>query len=57
MIEALAKEIRQTIEHITGRKKSTPERKFHKHDEYLSYGMSSSDFSEALKDTDPVFSN
>ncbi len=57
MIETLAKEIRQTIEHITGRKKSTPERKFHKHDEYLSYGMSSSDFSEALKDTDPVFSN
>jgi 3-methyladenine DNA glycosylase AlkD len=50
MIDALAEEIRSQIEQRTGRREPRPDRQFHKHDEYLTYGMSAKDFRSLIKD-------
>ncbi|NIM12153.1 MAG: hypothetical protein GTO45_08580 [Candidatus Aminicenantes bacterium] len=55
MIERLAADIRQAIETVTGCHHPKPERRFHKHSEYLSYGLKVSDFRKMLKEFRPRF--
>ena len=55
MIEKWVAEIHQAIKDITGRANPVPDRQFHKHDEYLSYGLKASEFREMLKEIRPRF--
>ena len=55
MIESIAEDILRQIVQLTGHREPVPERKFHKHDEYLSYGMSAADFRKLLQDFRPRF--
>ena len=48
-------DIRRFIESVTGRQDPQPDRKYHKHDEYLSYGLKASEFREILKPFRPRF--
>jgi 3-methyladenine DNA glycosylase AlkD len=55
MIETLAIDIRRAIETVTGCRHPKPERRFHKHDEYLSYGLPTPDFHKMMKEFRPRF--
>jgi 3-methyladenine DNA glycosylase AlkD len=55
MIETLATDIRQAIETVTGCRHPVPERRFHKHDEYLSYGLPTPEFHKMMKVFRPRF--
>ena len=48
-------EIHKAIKNKTGRQKPVPDRQYHKHDEYLSYGLKASEFREMLKEFHPRF--
>ena len=43
------------MQKITGCRVALADRKFHKHDEYLSYGLSASEFRDLLKEFNPRF--
>ncbi|UCE39917.1 MAG: DNA alkylation repair protein [Candidatus Aminicenantes bacterium] len=55
MSEILAADLHQAIKDATGRHHPVPDRHFHKHDEYLSYGLKASDFREIIKEFHPQF--
>lgn len=55
MIETLATDIRQAIESVTNCRHPKPERRFHKHSEYLTYGLKTSEFRKMLKEFRPRF--
>jgi len=55
MIEKLIGDLRRAIENTTGRSHPAADRRFHKHDEYLSYGLKTSDFRQILKALLPHF--
>ena len=55
MYEALIADLHKAIKNITGRDHPVADRDFHKHDEYLSFGLKASDFRELLKDFLPQF--
>ncbi len=55
MSEKLIADIHQAIKDITGRHDPIPDRQFHKHNEYLSYGLKASEFRQLLKDFLPLF--
>jgi len=55
MSENLIHDVHQVIKKTTGRQKPKPDLKFHKHDEYLSYGLKASEFREILKEFRPRF--
>lgn len=55
MNEEFVNELRRAIENTTGCRKPQPNRKYHKHDEYLSYGLGASAFREILKPFRPRF--
>ena len=44
MSEALLADIRKAIADAAGRREPQPERMFHKHDQYLSYGLKAAEF-------------
>ena len=55
MSKKLIAGLHQTIKNITGRDHPMADRKFHKHHEYLSYGLTASEFRMLLKDFQPQF--
>jgi 3-methyladenine DNA glycosylase AlkD len=48
-------DLHKAIQKITGRRVAAADRKFHKHDEYLSYGLSAPEFRELMKEFSPRF--
>ena len=55
MSEKLITDLHQAIKNIMGRHHPISDRQFHKHDEYLSYGLKASEFREMLKEFRPQF--
>lgn len=55
MTETLIINIHQAIKNISGRHHPRPDRKFHKHDDYLSYGLKASEFRKIMKEFQPQF--
>ena len=55
MSETLIADIRQAIRNMTGRDNPIVDRSYHKHDEYLSYGLKASEFRTILKEFRPQF--
>jgi 3-methyladenine DNA glycosylase AlkD len=55
MSKKLISDFHRAIKNKTGHDRPVPDRKFHKHDEYLSYGLKASDFREIMKDFHPRF--
>jgi 3-methyladenine DNA glycosylase AlkD len=55
MSEKLIADLHQAIKNTTGRHLPVPDTKFHKHDEYLSYGLKASEFRKILKEFRPQF--
>jgi 3-methyladenine DNA glycosylase AlkD len=55
MSEILMADLRQVIETVTGCRHPKPDRKFHKHNEYLCYGLKATDFRKILKEFQPRF--
>jgi hypothetical protein len=55
MIEKLIADIHRAIKNTTGRNYPVPDRGFHRHDEYLSYGLKASEFRMIMKDFCPRF--
>jgi 3-methyladenine DNA glycosylase AlkD len=55
MCERLIADLHRAIKTTTGRDYPVADRKFHKHDEYLSYGLKASEFRMLLKDFQPRF--
>ncbi|MDH5405643.1 MAG: DNA alkylation repair protein [Candidatus Aminicenantes bacterium] len=55
MSEVLLADLRRAIEGAADCHQPTPERRFHKHDEYLSYGLKTADFRNVLKEFRPRF--
>jgi len=55
MIETIITELRRRIEEITGCRKPKPERRFHKHDQYISYSLKTADFRKLMKEFRPRF--
>ena len=55
MSKKLIADLHQAIKNKTGRDHPVPDRKYHRHDEYLSYGLKASDFREMLKEYHPQF--
>ncbi len=53
--DELIADLRETIEAASDSGQPEPERRFHKHDEYLSYGLKTADFREILKKFRPRF--
>ena len=53
MSEKLIADLHQAIKKNTGRHHPISDRKFHKHDEYLSYGLKASEFRKILKEFRP----
>jgi 3-methyladenine DNA glycosylase AlkD len=51
--EKLIADLHQAMQKITGRSVALADRKFHKHDEYLSYGLTASQFRALLKEFSP----
>lgn len=52
-MEKLKTDIHQAIRDVTGRKEAVPDRQFHKHDEYVSYGLKASEFRQMMKEFRP----
>ncbi len=55
MIEAIITDLRRAIVDITGCRTPKPERRFHKHDQYLSYSLKTPDFHRLMKEFRPRF--
>lgn len=55
MSEKLIADLHQAIKNMTGRHHPISDRKFHKHDEYLSYGLKASEFRNIMKEFRPQF--
>ncbi len=55
MIEAIIADLRRAIEDVTGCRKPKPERRFHKHDQYISYSLKTPDFHKLMKEFQPRF--
>jgi 3-methyladenine DNA glycosylase AlkD len=55
MEKSLLADIRRAIETMTNCRHPQPERRFHKHDEYLSYGLRTPDFHRMMKTFRPRF--
>ena len=55
MSETLIADLRQAIETVTGCRHPKPDRKFHKHDEYVCYGLGAADGRRILKEFRPRF--
>jgi 3-methyladenine DNA glycosylase AlkD len=55
MNKKLISDLHQAIKNKTGRYQPLPDRKFHKHDEYMSYGLNASDFRQIMKVFRPRF--
>jgi len=55
MIETIITELRRAIEEITNCRKPKPERRFHKHDRYLSYSLKTPDFHRLMRKFRPRF--
>jgi hypothetical protein len=55
MIEAIITDLQRAIEELTNRQKPEPERRFHKHDQYLSYSLKTPDFHRLMKEFRPRF--
>ena len=55
MIESIINGLRGEIENITGCRKPAPERRFHKHDRYISYSLKTADFHRLMKEFRPRF--
>jgi len=53
MNEKLIVDLHQAIKNTTGRHHPVPDRQFHKHDEYLSYGLKASEFRKIMKEFRP----
>ncbi len=51
--EKLIADIYQAIKNITSRSHPIPDRNYHKHEEYLSYGLTASEFRQMLKEFRP----
>lgn len=51
----LISELHQAIKNTTGHHHPVPDRKFHKHDEYISYGLKASQFRKILNEFLPQF--
>jgi 3-methyladenine DNA glycosylase AlkD len=54
-MEKLIADIRHTIKTMSGRNEPAPDRQFHKHDEYLSYGLKAPEFRQIMKEFYPRF--
>lgn len=50
MIDKIIDDLHQTIQRTTGCRHPVPDLKFHKHDEYISYGLTASQFRDMLKE-------
>jgi 3-methyladenine DNA glycosylase AlkD len=50
MMETLVTDILQAIKTVTGCRHPKPERRFHKHDEYLTYGLPTPEFHKMMKE-------
>lgn len=55
MRKKLIADIHGAIKTTTGRDHPVPDRDFHKHDEYLSYGLKASEFRKIMKEFRPQF--
>lgn len=55
MTESIIRELRRAIEDITGCRKPVPERRYHKHDQYISYSLKAADFHKLMKEFRPRF--
>lgn len=55
MHKKLIFDLHRAIRNKTGRDRPVPDRKFHKHDEYLSYGLKAPDFRQIMKEFRPRF--
>jgi 3-methyladenine DNA glycosylase AlkD len=55
MIEMTISELREAIETASGCRKPKPDRRYHKHDLYVSYGLKTADFRKIIKEFDPRF--
>ncbi|MGD9347487.1 MAG: DNA alkylation repair protein [Candidatus Aminicenantes bacterium] len=55
MYKRLIADLHRAIKNITGREHPIADRNYHKHDEFLSYGLKASEFRELLKDFHPRF--
>jgi hypothetical protein len=55
MSEKLIADLHQAIKNATGRNFPVSDRQFHKHDEYLSYGLKASEFRMIIKEFHPQF--
>jgi 3-methyladenine DNA glycosylase AlkD len=55
MNEKLIADLHQAIKNTTGRHHPVSDRQFHKHDEYLSYGLKASEFRNILREFRPQF--
>jgi len=55
MCKKLIPDIHKALQNISGLQHPAADRKFHKHEEYLSYGLSASQFRELMKEFRPRF--
>jgi 3-methyladenine DNA glycosylase AlkD len=55
MIETIITDLRRAIIDITGCRKPVPERRYHKHDQYISYSLKAADFHKLMKEFRPRF--
>ena len=55
MCEKLIADLHRAIKNISGREHPIADRNYHKHDEFLSYGLKASEFRDLLKDFEPKF--
>ncbi len=55
MINSIINDLRHAFEKQTGCTKPEPERRFHKHDQYLTYGMKTADYHQLMKSFRPRF--
>jgi 3-methyladenine DNA glycosylase AlkD len=53
MSESLVGDLHNRIKAVTGSQQPRPERRFHKHDEYLSYGLKTPDFRRIMSEFRP----
>jgi 3-methyladenine DNA glycosylase AlkD len=55
MINAIISDLRRNIEEVTGCRKPKSERRFHKHDQYISYSLKTADFRRLMNEFRPRF--
>jgi 3-methyladenine DNA glycosylase AlkD len=55
MTDKLIADLQRAIKNKTGRTQPLADRKFHKHDDYVSYGLKASEFRELMKEFHPRF--